>query len=164
MILDLKFGLLGLLGAAAVNAAPAPTRASEIEQRSSTCTFSGSKGAASAIKAKTSCSTITLSSLEVPAGTTLDLTGLKKGTTVSYLTRSGTTAESSTNLVNRLSLKARPPSATRSGLVLWSQSPELTSLSREPPVLSSTVTVPAGGMERELTAARPSPSSSTPTR
>ncbi|KAJ5648974.1 uncharacterized protein N7484_002697 [Penicillium longicatenatum] len=84
MILGLKLGLVGLLGAAAVNAAPAPTRASEIEQRSSTCTFSGSKGAASAIKSKTSCSTIVLDNVAVPAGTTLDLTGLKKGTTVIF--------------------------------------------------------------------------------
>lgn len=82
MVLGLKLGLIGLLGAAAVHAAPAPTRASEIEQRSSTCTFSGSNGAASAIKSKTSCSTIVLSSVAVPAGTTLDLTGLNKGTTV----------------------------------------------------------------------------------
>lgn len=93
MILGLKLGLVGLLGAAAVNAAPAPTRASEIEQRSSTCTFSGSKGAASAIKSKTSCSTIVLSSVAVPAGTTLDLTGLNKGTTVRSPTRPGVTFE-----------------------------------------------------------------------
>ena len=94
MILGLKLGLVGLLGAAAVNAAPAPTRASEIEQRSSTCTFSGSKGAASAIKSKTSCSTIVLSSVAVPAGTTLDLTGLNKGTTVRSPTRPGAIFES----------------------------------------------------------------------
>jgi galacturan 1,4-alpha-galacturonidase len=49
------------------------------------CTFTD---AASAIKGKTGCSTITLSGIKVPAGTTLDLTGLKDGTTVIF---SGTT-------------------------------------------------------------------------
>ena len=82
MVPSLQLGLIGLLGTAAVHAAPAPTAASALERRSSTCTFSGSNGAASAIKSKTSCSTIVLSSVAVPAGTTLDLTGLNKGTTV----------------------------------------------------------------------------------
>lgn len=49
------------------------------------CTFTD---AASAIKGKTGCSTITLSGITVPAGTTLDLTGLNDGTTVIF---SGTT-------------------------------------------------------------------------
>ncbi|KAJ5665960.1 uncharacterized protein N7477_008408 [Penicillium maclennaniae] len=84
MVVGFKLGMIGLLGAAAVHAAPAATRASEIEQRSSTCTFTGANGAASAIKSKTSCSTIVLSNVAVPAGTTLDLTGLKKGTTVIF--------------------------------------------------------------------------------
>lgn len=44
-----------------------------------TCTFTD---AASAIKQKASCSTITLKNIAVPAGTTLDLTGLKDGTHV----------------------------------------------------------------------------------
>ncbi|KAJ6108285.1 hypothetical protein N7523_009608 [Penicillium sp. IBT 18751x] len=84
MVVGFKLGMIGLLGAAAVHAAPAATRASEIEQRSSTCTFTGANGAASAIKSKTSCSTIVLNNVAVPAGTTLDLTGLKKGTTVIF--------------------------------------------------------------------------------
>jgi galacturan 1,4-alpha-galacturonidase len=49
------------------------------------CTFTD---AASAIKNKKSCSTITLKDITVPAGTTLDLTGLKDGTHVVF---SGTT-------------------------------------------------------------------------
>jgi polygalacturonase len=43
------------------------------------CTFSD---AAAAIKAKTSCASIVIQDMTVPAGTTLDLTGLKDGTTV----------------------------------------------------------------------------------
>ncbi|KAK4099423.1 glycoside hydrolase family 28 protein [Parathielavia hyrcaniae] len=50
------------------------------------CTFID---AASAIKNKKSCSTITLKGITVPAGTTLDLTGLKDGTHVIF---SGTTS------------------------------------------------------------------------
>ncbi|KAL3959327.1 hypothetical protein ACCO45_007489 [Purpureocillium lilacinum] len=46
-----------------------------------TCTFTD---AASAIKQKASCSTITLKNIAVPAGTTLDLTGLKDGTHVVF--------------------------------------------------------------------------------
>ncbi|KAL5113258.1 glycoside hydrolase 28 protein [Pleosporales sp. CAS-2024a] len=45
------------------------------------CTFTD---AASAIKGKTSCSAIVISGMTVPAGTTLDLTGLKTGTTVTF--------------------------------------------------------------------------------
>lgn len=88
MVASLKLALVGLLGAAAVQAIPDTVpeldviATSTLEERASTCTFSGSKGAASAISSKTSCSTIVLSSVAVPAGTTLDLTGLKKGTTV----------------------------------------------------------------------------------
>ncbi|PSN60435.1 Endopolygalacturonase 1 [Corynespora cassiicola Philippines] len=66
-----------LLGAGAfVAAAPAT-----LENRASGCTFTD---AASAIKGKGSCSTITLSNINVPAGTTLDLTKLKDGTTVIF--------------------------------------------------------------------------------
>jgi len=45
------------------------------------CTFTN---AASASKSKTSCSTIVLSNIAVPSGTTLDMTGLTKGTTVIF--------------------------------------------------------------------------------
>lgn len=67
---------LGLLATAA-SAAPLDERAS--------CTFTD---AASAIKGKTSCTSIILKDITVPAGTTLDMTGLKTGTTVYYTTAS----------------------------------------------------------------------------
>jgi polygalacturonase len=63
-----------LLGSALVAAAPA----AELEARGS-CTF---KSASAAKSGKKSCSTITLDNIAVPAGETLDLTGLKTGTTV----------------------------------------------------------------------------------
>lgn len=68
--------LLSLIASAA--ATPLANRAS--------CTFTD---AASAIKGKTSCTAITLNGISVPAGTTLDLTGLKDGTTVTF---AGTTS------------------------------------------------------------------------
>ncbi|KAG9522549.1 endo-polygalacturonase, partial [Aureobasidium melanogenum] len=68
-------------GAAVVSAAPA---SSPIEKRATTCTFSGSSGAASATQSKAACATIVLNNVAVPAGTTLDLTGLKTGTHVIF--------------------------------------------------------------------------------
>ncbi|KAF7856819.1 hypothetical protein EAF04_009582 [Stromatinia cepivora] len=78
--------LLGGLSAlaSALPAAPAPTAAPDLDKRATTCTFSGSGGAAAAIKSKTSCATIVLSALAVPSGTTLDLTGLNQGTKVIF--------------------------------------------------------------------------------
>ncbi|KAL4964821.1 glycoside hydrolase family 28 protein [Aspergillus stella-maris] len=65
-----------VMGAALVAAAPA----ADLEARSS-CTFTS----ASAVKSgKSSCSTITLKDIKVPAGETLDLTGLKTGATVIF--------------------------------------------------------------------------------
>ncbi|KAI4700238.1 glycoside hydrolase 28 protein [Alternaria sp. BMP 2799] len=65
-----------LLGAGAlVSAAP-----SNLDTRAS-CTFSD---AATAIKNKASCSAIVIQGMTVPAGTTLDLTKLKSGTTVTF--------------------------------------------------------------------------------
>ncbi|PQE27800.1 polygalacturonase 5 protein [Rutstroemia sp. NJR-2017a BVV2] len=78
----LLLGALSSLVAAAPT--PAPTAAPNLEERATTCTFSGSGGASSASKSKTSCSTIVLSALAVPSGTTLDLTGLNEGTTVIF--------------------------------------------------------------------------------
>ncbi|CAG7935386.1 unnamed protein product [Penicillium nalgiovense] len=70
------------LGAAAVSAAPAPSRASELVERgSSTCTFTS---AASASASKKACSTIVLDNIEVPAGETLDLSKLQDGTKVIF--------------------------------------------------------------------------------
>lgn len=66
-----------LLGAGALAyAAPA-----SLKSRAS-CTFSD---AAAAIKGKSSCATIVIKDMTVPAGTTLDLTKLKDGTTVKSL-------------------------------------------------------------------------------
>lgn len=80
--------ILALTAAALVIAAPAPfpepTAAPDLAKRATTCTFSGSNGASSASKSKTSCSTIILSALAVPSGTTLDLTGLNSGTNVIF--------------------------------------------------------------------------------
>ncbi|KAI9931147.1 hypothetical protein ASPWEDRAFT_166906 [Aspergillus wentii DTO 134E9] len=68
--------LLALMGAALVAAAPA----SELDTRSS-CTFTSASAAKSG---KSSCSTIVLDNIAVPAGETLDLTGLKTGATVIF--------------------------------------------------------------------------------
>jgi len=70
------------IAAPQVTAAPS---VAEIEKRATACTFSGSAGAAAASKSKASCATIVLSSVAVPSGTTLDLTGLKQGTQVYVL-------------------------------------------------------------------------------
>lgn len=64
-------------------AAPAPTPAATLDKRSS-CTFSGSNGAASASKSKASCATITISGVTVPSGETLDLTDLEDDTAVVF--------------------------------------------------------------------------------
>ncbi|KAJ5730451.1 uncharacterized protein N7483_004959 [Penicillium malachiteum] len=65
-------------------AAPAITAAPNLEKRATTCTFSGSKGASSASKSQKSCSTIVLSDVAVPSGTTLDLSDLEDGTHVIF--------------------------------------------------------------------------------
>jgi polygalacturonase len=67
------------LAATSVIGAPAPLGAP-----ADGCSFSGSSGAVNAMKNKKSCSTITLTDLVVPAGTTLDLTNLAKGTKVIF--------------------------------------------------------------------------------
>jgi len=69
-----------LSSAATVLAAPA---AAKPEDRAA-CVFSGTTGAALVAKQKIGCATITLSNVQVPAGTTLDLTGLKSGTVVTF--------------------------------------------------------------------------------
>ncbi|KAJ5388776.1 hypothetical protein N7509_011317 [Penicillium cosmopolitanum] len=64
--------------------APAITAAPNLAKRATSCTFSGSSGAASASKSQKSCSTIILSSVAVPSGTTLDLSDLEDDTTVIF--------------------------------------------------------------------------------
>lgn len=63
-----------------ITAAPKP----EVVKRATSCTFSGSTGAASASKSATSCATIVLNNVAVPSGTTLDLSGLADDTTVIF--------------------------------------------------------------------------------
>ncbi|KAF3392764.1 Endopolygalacturonase [Penicillium rolfsii] len=65
-------------------AEPAITEAPSLAKRATSCTFSGSSGAASASKSQSSCSTIVLSSVAVPSGTTLDLSDLPDDTTVIF--------------------------------------------------------------------------------
>lgn len=76
--------VLGDVACVLASPAPAVTPAPDVEKRATTCTFSGSNGASSASKSKTSCSTIVLSGITVPSGTTLDLTGLNEKTTVIF--------------------------------------------------------------------------------
>nr|Q5B508.2 RecName: Full=Endopolygalacturonase B; AltName: Full=Pectinase B; AltName: Full=Polygalacturonase B; Flags: Precursor [Aspergillus nidulans FGSC A4]ABF50868.1 endo-polygalacturonase [Aspergillus nidulans] len=64
------------MGAALVAAAPA----ADLDARSS-CTFTSASAAKSGAS---KCSTVTLKSIQVPAGETLDLTGLKSGATVIF--------------------------------------------------------------------------------
>ena len=79
-----------LLGPSAVIACAIPTPTSGAiptptsdGYNNGSCTFTGSTGAASAVASKSSCSTITLNNVAVPAGMTLDLSNLNQGTTVS---------------------------------------------------------------------------------
>ena len=69
-------------------AAPAPAITSAPEtpliKRATSCTFSGSAGAASASKSQTACATIVLNNVAVPSGTTLDLSKLADDTTVIF--------------------------------------------------------------------------------
>lgn len=70
--------------------APSPLEVAEaieeraIEARAATCKFTGSLGYSSASKSKSSCSTIILDSLTVPAGVTLDMTDLPDNTVVIF--------------------------------------------------------------------------------
>jgi polygalacturonase len=84
----LSAGLLTASLAATAFAAPAPaiTPAPEaaVVKRATSCTFSGSAGAASASKSQTACATIVLNNVAVPSGTTLDLSKLADDTTVIF--------------------------------------------------------------------------------
>jgi len=70
------------LALAASTASVLASPIANVEERAASCTFSGASGATQVSSAKSSCPTITLSSLAVPAGKTLDLTKLKTGTHV----------------------------------------------------------------------------------
>lgn len=72
----IKIASILLSAGALVSAAPAAS----LDARAS-CTFTD---AATAIKNKASCTAIVLNGITVPAGTTLDLTKLKTGTTVTF--------------------------------------------------------------------------------
>lgn len=81
--------LLGAFAASAcvqafvVPSAPEVTQGPKLEDRATTCTFSGANGASSASKSQKSCATIVLSNVAVPSGVTLDLSDLNDGTHVS---------------------------------------------------------------------------------
>lgn len=87
MHLHKLFGSTVLASLAAVGLAssppePAITAAPNLAKRATSCTFSGSSGASSASVSQKSCSTIILSDVAVPSGTTLDLSKLADDTTV----------------------------------------------------------------------------------
>jgi polygalacturonase len=56
-----------------------------LAKRATSCTFTGSSGAASASKSQALCSTLVLSGITVPSGTTFDLSDLPDDTTVSKI-------------------------------------------------------------------------------
>nr|BAB32923.1 endopolygalacturonase [Alternaria citri] len=84
----LTLGIFFTSLAASAVAAPAPAITPapkpEVVKRASSCTFSGSNGAAEASKSQSSCATMVLSDVAVPSGTTLDLSSLADGTTVIF--------------------------------------------------------------------------------
>lgn len=74
-------GALTILGLSSwAVAAPAAAVSAPLQERAS-CTFTSASAAASG---KSSCTNIVLKGITVPAGETLDLTSLKKGTTVTF--------------------------------------------------------------------------------
>ena len=81
---------VAVLASPVANAMPAPTAAPSprevevaLEKRAVSCTYSGSQYA-TAIKSKASCDWIVLKDLAVPAGVTLDMTGLKDNAVVVF--------------------------------------------------------------------------------
>ncbi|KAI0195153.1 glycoside hydrolase [Xylaria flabelliformis] len=73
-----------VIGTPAPLVTPAPRLEDAVAPRADACTFSGSLGYSSASVSKSSCSTIVLSSLQVPGGKTLNLEKLNDGTTVIF--------------------------------------------------------------------------------
>lgn len=87
-MVSLTYSLLVALAASAIAspiAEPAITPAPEagLVKRATSCTFSGANGASLASVSQKSCSTIVLSAVAVPSGTTLNLSDLPDDTTVS---------------------------------------------------------------------------------
>ncbi|KAI8949463.1 glycoside hydrolase [Xylaria longipes] len=82
--LSLLFSVNGVVGTPAPVVTPAPRLEDAVAPRADACTFSGSLGYSSASVSKASCSTIILSSLQVPGGQTLNLEKLNDGTTVIF--------------------------------------------------------------------------------
>ncbi|KAL6708272.1 hypothetical protein ACN47E_003196 [Coniothyrium glycines] len=86
----LPLRLLVVSFAASAAAAPAarsqivPASKVHVDGRATSCTFTGSAGAAAASQSAASCATIVLNNIAVPAGTTLDLSKLADGTTVIF--------------------------------------------------------------------------------
>lgn len=113
--------VLASAGASLVAAAPA-----HMEERAS-CTFTS---ASSAISGKGSCSSIVLSNIAVPAGTTLDMTKLKSGTKVREINEPD---DVDLLTFDRSPLREQPHSATKSGTDRLSPSPAAISPSLVPP-------------------------------
>ncbi|KAF7555760.1 hypothetical protein G7Z17_g1921 [Cylindrodendrum hubeiense] len=76
--------LAALAGSAIASPAPVPTQAPDLDKRATTCTFTGSNGAAQASASQKSCATIILSNVAVPTGVTLDLGSLNANTHVIF--------------------------------------------------------------------------------
>ncbi|KAK7729816.1 hypothetical protein SLS53_009184 [Cytospora paraplurivora] len=92
MVASSPFFLLAAAFAATVLASPVaepgpaitPAPEPALVKRATSCTFSGSSGASLASKSQKSCSTIVLSALVVPSGTTLDLSDLEDDTHIIF--------------------------------------------------------------------------------
>ncbi|KAG2420203.1 polygalacturonase-4 precursor [Aspergillus terreus] len=81
------FSLALIASATGILASPADpviTASPTLAKRATSCTFSGSNGAASASASQKACATMVLSALAVPSGTTLDLSDLADDTTVIF--------------------------------------------------------------------------------
>lgn len=72
---------VALVGALVPLASAAPAGDNAIQARAAACTFTTLD---QVLKGKKSCDEINLNGISVPAGKTLDLTGLKKGAKVRY--------------------------------------------------------------------------------
>ncbi|KAJ5621323.1 family 28 glycoside hydrolase [Penicillium herquei] len=81
---SLALAALAACAVASPVAEPAITEAPKLAKRATSCTFSGSSGAASASASQKSCSTIILSDIAVPSGTTLELTDMEDDTTIIF--------------------------------------------------------------------------------